>query len=78
MARIWQLIKSFGHFWYDFVIGDDWVAAAGVAVLVGGTFGLHALGVLAWWFGPVVIVATGAFTVHRALVRQATGGPAEG
>ncbi len=25
-----KFIKAFGHFWYDFVIGDDWKIAAAV------------------------------------------------
>ena len=28
------LLKSFGRFWYDFIVGDDWkIAAATVLVL---------------------------------------------
>ncbi len=27
-----RYLKSFGHFLYDFIIGDDWKIAAGVAV----------------------------------------------
>lgn len=26
------VLRSFGRFWYDFVIGDDWKIAAGVVV----------------------------------------------
>lgn len=26
-----RLLRSFGRFWYDFVIGDDWKIAAAVA-----------------------------------------------
>lgn len=71
MSRVWDLIVGFGRFWYGFIIGDDWLAAAGVAVLIGGTWGLLALGTVAWWFGPVVILATATLTVHRALQRRA-------
>lgn len=32
-----RLLRGFGQFWYDFIIGDDWkVAAAVVGVLVLG------------------------------------------
>lgn len=27
-----RFLKSFGGFWYDFVVGDDWKIAAGVAI----------------------------------------------
>ena len=33
-----KFLKAFGHFWYDFLIGDDWKIAAyvvGVMVVVG-------------------------------------------
>ena len=49
-----KLVKSFGRFWYDFIIGDDWKIAvavvAALAVLAGamkaGVFGDHGLPVL--------------------------------
>lgn len=49
-----KLLKSFGQFWYDFVIGDDWKIAvavvAALAVVAGamkaGVFGDHGLAVL--------------------------------
>ena len=30
-------LKSFGAFWYDFVIGDDWQVAAIVVAVLGLT-----------------------------------------
>jgi hypothetical protein len=32
-----RLLKSFGRFWYDFIIGDDWKIAAAVVVALGLT-----------------------------------------
>ncbi len=29
-----HFLKAFVRFWYDFIIGDDWVVAAGVVVLL--------------------------------------------
>lgn len=29
-----RLLRSFGQFWYDFIIGDDWKIAAGVVLAV--------------------------------------------
>lgn len=71
MSRPWDLIVGFGRFWYDFIIGDDWLAAAGVAALIAGTYGLMALGITAWWFGPLVILAAVSVTIRRALNRRA-------
>ena len=30
-----RYVRAFGRFWYDFVIGDDWRIAAGVAAVLG-------------------------------------------
>jgi hypothetical protein len=48
-------IRAFGAFWYDFVIGDDWLVAAGVVVGLAGTYGLSQAGVSAWWLVPVLV-----------------------
>ncbi len=71
MERLWSWVVGFGRFWYSFVIGDDWMGAVGVLVLIGGTWALVSAGVVAFWLGPVVISATGALLVHRGLRRQA-------
>jgi len=42
-------IRAFGHFWWDFVVGDDWRSAAGVVIAIGVTAALVAAGVDAWW-----------------------------
>ena len=58
-------LTAFGRFWWDFVIGDDWIAAAGVlAGLV-----VTAL-VAAWWVLPPAVALVLAFTLVRA-TRQA-------
>jgi hypothetical protein len=67
IRRAWDLLLAFGRFWYDFIVGDDWMAAAGVVVMLGGAWVLIQAGVPAWWFGPLVIVTTAAITVRRAL-----------
>lgn len=54
-------LVAFGRFWWDFVIGDDWIAAAGVlAALV-----VTAL-VAAWWVLPPAVALLLAFTLVRA------------
>ena len=63
-------IVAFGRFWYQFVIGDDWMAAAGVAVLLAGGYGLVQAGIRSFWLGPVVIVTVTGITLHRALGRR--------
>jgi len=70
VRRLWERIAAFGRFWYSFIIGDDWLAAAGVLVMLGGSYGLIKLGIAAWWFGPAVILATVSITIKRALLRR--------
>jgi hypothetical protein len=60
-------LRAFGAFWYDFVIGDDWVVAAGVVIGLAGTFGLHEAGVTAWWLLPLVLVALLPISLQRAV-----------
>jgi hypothetical protein len=54
-------IAAFGRFWWDFVVGDDWVAAAGV---IGGLALTAALA--AWWVLPIAVAIVLAMSVLRA------------
>ena len=62
-------LRAFGMFWWDFVVGDDWLAAAGVVVAIGATAALVAAGVDAWWLMPLGVVALLALTLRRATLR---------
>ncbi len=59
-------VVAFGRFWWDFVIGDDWTAAAGVALAIGATAALAAAGVAAWWLLPPAVVAVLYLSLRRA------------
>lgn len=48
-------LRAFGAFWYDFVIGDDWVIAAGVVVALVITALVATTGTAAWWIVPAAI-----------------------
>jgi hypothetical protein len=51
-------VRSFGAFWYDFVIGDDWRIALGVITGLAVTALLvHVAHVPAWWVMPAVVIA---------------------
>jgi len=58
-------LGRFGRFWYDFLVGDDWLAAVGVAVSLGAT-ALLAEGHNPWWLLPVAIAAVLVVSVRRA------------
>ena len=62
-----RYLKSFGAFWYDFIIGDDWHVAALIVIgLVLTEILVHAAGVNAWWLLPIVALAALAWSLHRA------------
>ncbi len=63
-------LRAFGAFWYDFVIGDDWLVAAGIVIGLAGTYGLHKAGVTAWWLLPLVLAVLLPLSLRRAI-----GGP---
>jgi hypothetical protein len=67
MSKVTSSLKSFGAFWYDFVIGDDWQVAAIVVAALGVTALLvHAAGVNAWWLVPACAFAALAWSLRRA------------
>jgi len=59
-------VRSFGRFWWSFVVGDDWLVAAGIAVALGLTGLLTHRGVDAWWLLPLAVVAVLAASLRRA------------
>jgi hypothetical protein len=63
-----KYLRSFGRFWWNFIVGDDWRVAAGVAVALGLTSILTHAAVNAWWLLPVAV----AVVLYGSL-RQATG-----
>jgi hypothetical protein len=61
-----QLVRAFGRFWFDFIVGDDWRAAAGIAAAIGLTSLLVGAGLSAWWLMPPAVVATLFTSLRRA------------
>ena len=60
-------LRSFGAFWYDFIVGDDWRGAAAVALALAVTVLLvHVAGVNAWWLMPVCVIAALGWSLRRA------------
>jgi uncharacterized membrane protein len=62
-----ERLKRFGLFWYDFVIGDDWQIATGVAVGLAATFALSLVSPMSWVVGPVVVLLLLPWGIKRAL-----------
>jgi hypothetical protein len=51
---------------WDFVVGDDWVTAAGVVVALGVTAIVAGAGTTGWWVMPPAVVALLALSLGRA------------
>ena len=55
-----RYIRSFVLFWWNFIVGDDWRVAAGLAVALGLTWATHA-----WWLLPLAVALLLAESVVR-------------
>ena len=61
-------VTAFGAFLWDFVVGDDWVGAAGVAILLAAVAALaHLAHIASWWLLPPGVAAVLAATLRRAV-----------
>ena len=58
-------MKRFAAFWWDFVVGDDWRAAAGIVVAIGATAALVAAGIDAWWLMPPAVAVVLWLSLRR-------------
>jgi len=61
-----KYLVSFGRFWWDFVVGDDWRVAALVIVAIGVTAAVAASDIAAWWVMPLAVVLVLALSLRRA------------
>jgi hypothetical protein len=63
-------LKSFGEFWYDFIVGDDWQVATIVILALALTAVLaHGASVNAWWLLPIAALAALGWSLLRAVRR---------
>jgi hypothetical protein len=60
-------VAAFLRFWYDFIVGDDWRVAVGIAVALGATSLLADDGVSVWWLMPIAVVVVMALSLRRAI-----------
>jgi len=58
-------LMRFGRFWWSFVVGDDWRAAALVVVGIGATAGVAASDIAAWWVMPLAVVVVLFVSLRR-------------
>jgi hypothetical protein len=60
-------LRRFGLFWWDFVIGDDWLVAVLVAAGIGATAALAHASVTAWWLLPLAVLLVLWLSLRRAI-----------
>ena len=60
-------LVGFGRFWWDFVVGDDWLAAVLVAIAIGATAAIAHDDVTAWWLMPVAALFVLWLSLRRAI-----------
>lgn len=61
-----RYVVGFGRFWWNFVVGDDWTAAAGIVVGIGATAALAASDIVVWWVMPLAVVIVLSVSLRRA------------
>jgi hypothetical protein len=62
-----RYLVSFGRFWWNFVVGDDWIAAALVIAAIGATAALAAGGIAVWWVMPLAVAVVLYVSLRRAI-----------
>lgn len=63
-------LRAFLAFVYDFVIGDDWVVAAGVTAGLAVTYAVSRTSVPAWWVMPALLAVLLPASLWRATRRR--------
>ncbi len=66
-------VRGFARFWWNFVVGDDWRAAAGIAVAIAATAAVVAAGLDAWWLMPAAVAVVLALSLRRETRRGTEG-----
>jgi hypothetical protein len=62
-------LAAFGRFWWNFVVGDDWLVAAGLVVALGVTALVAHDDVSAWWLMPLAVVGLLVLSLRRGVRR---------
>ncbi|HEY3960797.1 MAG TPA: hypothetical protein VGL68_09835 [Solirubrobacteraceae bacterium] len=62
MTRVQELL----HAAWEFVVGDDWRTAIGVALALALTAIVAAVGIPAWWIMPLAVLGLLARSIRRA------------
>jgi hypothetical protein len=63
-------LRAFAAFWYDFIVGDDWLIAIAVLAGLAVTWGLARGGLAAWRLLPLVVAVALPVSLWRATRRR--------
>jgi hypothetical protein len=65
-----RYLKTFGQFWYDFIVGDDWKLAIGAVLAITLTYVAAHHDVNVWWLLPLAVPALlGVSLLHATRAR---------
>jgi hypothetical protein len=58
-------VRRFAAFWWDFIVGDDWRVAVGIALALGVTAALATTWASAWIVMPLAVAAVLWMSLRR-------------
>ncbi|MBV8479700.1 MAG: hypothetical protein JOY72_05280 [Actinobacteria bacterium] len=61
-----KYVVAFGKFWWNFIVGDDWVAAVMIIAAIGITALVAAGGIASWWVMPLAVLLVLVVSLRRA------------
>jgi hypothetical protein len=64
-------VAGFGRFWYRFIVGNDWMIAASIAVGLVVVYALTLARISAWWLMPVIAPLVLLVSLRRARGQRA-------
>jgi hypothetical protein len=60
-------MRRFARFWWDFLVGDDWLVAAGIVLALALTALVATTSIPAWWLLPLAVAAVLWVSLRRAV-----------
>ncbi len=71
-----RFLITFGRFWYDFIVGDDWRLGAGTLITILLTVAATARGINVWWLLVLLVSVLLATSVNLATRPKRSDRPA--
>jgi hypothetical protein len=67
-------VRAFLAAVWEFIVGDDWRTAIGVALAIALTALIASAGISAWWVMPLAVLGLLALSIRRAARGASRGG----